>query len=54
MIRSCTLPYLKHKWPTVATINKKGEYEITKSKHCNVGDTVWVLEGEKFIKTKVI
>ena len=53
-MRRCSWYYLVHKWPTVSTINKNGEYEITQSKHCKSGDTVWILEGEKLIKTKII
>ena len=53
-MRWCSWHYLVHNWPTVSIVNKNGEYEITQSKYCKSGDTVWVLEGEKFIKTKII
>ena len=52
--RTCAFHYLIHKWPTVAIINEKGEYEIKPSKHCAKGDEVWVLEGEGFTRTKII
>ena len=54
MRRTCQLEYLKYKWPPVATINKDGEYEIKQSRHCKVGDVVWVLQGDDFVETKII
>tara|TARA_Y100001963_G_scaffold107001_1_gene147859 strand:+ start:3172 stop:3336 length:165 start_codon:yes stop_codon:yes gene_type:complete len=54
MRRICKLEYLKYKWPTVATINKNGEYEIKQSKFCEAGEVVWVLQGEDFVETKII
>tara|TARA_Y100000310_G_scaffold273226_1_gene288594 strand:+ start:185 stop:349 length:165 start_codon:yes stop_codon:yes gene_type:complete len=54
MTRTCKLEYLVHEWPTVATIDKDGEYEIKQSRHCKAGETVWVLRGEDFVETKII
>lgn len=46
------LVYLKHNFPVVAML-KDGEYNILSSKSCKEGDTVWVLEGEDLVKTKI-
>lgn len=52
--RIVSLSYLKHTWKTVAKINTNGEYEISPSKYCKEGDTVWILEdNDTFTKTKI-
>ena len=49
------LEYLQHHNKTVATINKKGEYEITPTKHCKKGETVYVIQpDDSFLKTEII
>lgn len=52
VFRKMKLVYLKHNFPVVAML-KDGEYNILSSKSCKEGDTVWVLEGEDLVKTKI-
>ena len=51
--RMIKLGYLKHHYKTIATMNEKGEYEIIPSNSCKVGDVVWILEGESFVRTRI-
>ena len=52
--RTTALGYLKRQTKTVGIINENGEYEITPTKRCKSGDTVWVLEKDgTFTKTKI-
>ena len=54
-LRTTKAEYLRYHTKTVATINRNGEYEITPTKNCSEGDTVWVLEDDNtFTKTKII
>ena len=52
IFRTMKLEYLKHNFKTVAIVNKE-EYTIVPSKSCSVGDTVWVLNGEELVETKI-
>jgi hypothetical protein len=51
--RRIKLEYLKHCFSTVAKINERKEYEIIPSRICERGDSVWVLEDEKFIRVTI-
>ena len=49
------LEYLQYRTKTVATLNKKGEYEITPTKHCERGETVYVIQpDDSLLKTEII
>tara|TARA_R100000808_G_scaffold22092_1_gene47941 strand:+ start:205 stop:363 length:159 start_codon:yes stop_codon:yes gene_type:complete len=49
-----TKPYLERHWKTVARKNRSGGYKIIQSKGCIPGETVWILDGEEFIRTKIM
>ena len=54
-IRKTKLQYLQHHTEMVATINRKGEYEIKPTKHCEIGEIVYVIQDDdSFIKTEII
>ena len=49
------LEYLQHHTETVATINKKGEYEIKPTKYCKRGDVVHIVQGDdSFRRAEII
>lgn len=49
------LEYLQHHTKTVATLNRKGEYEIKPTKHCERGEVVYVIQDDNsFVKTEII
>jgi hypothetical protein len=52
--RSIAKRYLEYHWKTVAKKNQSGEIEIVPSKYCKVGEVVWILEGDRFIKTIIV
>jgi len=47
------LEYLKHCFSTVARLNEQKEYEIIPARTCERGDSIWVLEGEKFVRVTI-
>ena len=54
LLRTIRLEYLWHVAPTVAIINKDGEYEIKPSKYCKEGDQVWMIEADNTLtKAKI-
>ena len=51
--RRMKLEYLKHCFSTVARLNEQKEYEIIPARTCERGDSIWVLEGEKFVRVTI-